>query len=79
MVSQDLLIQGSLIFVIAVAAILGYLYKKQLDWIAFYESQGGYVYPGARRPIIGYLPELLTYMRIRHSEQLVEMDHKWLY
>lgn len=46
--------------------------------MTYYEQQGATIYPGSRRPYIGSIPEFLHYQKLRHSDQVVEVDMKWL-
>ena len=55
------------------------LIYKQYSVISFYEKQGVHVFPGSRRPIVGAVSEMMAYANARKSDEVVEIDTKWLY
>ena len=70
----------TLIIFALLAIAIYFIYRSVQDQslMTFYEKQGASIYPGSRRPFIGSIPEFLAYQKVRHSDQVVEVDIKWL-
>ena len=59
---------------LALVGCLAHAYYKQCEWIQFYAKQGGFIYPGSDRPILGILFEYKLYCQERTTDKLVESD-----
>lgn len=76
---------NQIVFYVATAIIIGavgYIANMlyiQYIMIRFYGNQKGVlVFPGAKRPLIGNIPEMLAYQKARISDTVVEVAFKWL-
>ena len=69
----------------ALLPVIGYMLyllccalHNQYSLIAFYEKQGIRVFPWAKRPLIGNLPEHLAYQKVRMTSETVPVSFQWL-
>ena len=62
---------GSLLF-------LGYSIYSQLYKISFYEKQGVFIYPGAKKWMLGNMNAIWDYMIIRKSNEVVPNPVLWM-
>ena len=77
MIFEQTFVWTTLVFVAIMVFYVGLLMYRQYSEIDYYEKQGIFVFPGSKRPIVGMVKEIKSYLDARKTDEVVEFEFTW--